>query len=169
MLAGCAGEPLDCGLYERGSSDFRHCRASEGSKEFMFRLGVEKYVLGDYEAAEEWLKRALKNEVLKSHAEVPIPGRSINDTIRYEDVKLREKGIGAAGYILSMMYRDGKGVSKSADRAQRYLEQAGNTIIEFEDKQSQYIAHVKNRGFYPEEDGSYRYFPVYSFNIVKED
>ena len=110
MIGSCATTSRDCFSLERGTHEFRKCRANDGSKEYQYRMGVQEMLLGNHKSSRDWLKKAARTNPTEK-----IVRNSSADTLIDEKFKMKianpEKGNEAANFILGMIYKEGIGVT----------------------------------------------------------
>ena len=171
LASGCATTPKNCGIFERATSEYRLCRADQDSKEYQFRVGMEKYVLGDYRSARQWLVRAASANTKSTKTNMMLDqGAGLADNLSHDRREVIEEGVEAAAYMLSIMYQDGIGVRTNEGRAARYQKQAGNWVVVVEETPQSYIIHVKSK-MSPTSvsDEPLHLHELYAFKVLRND
>lgn len=171
LVTGCAGKPLNCDLFQMKSSDYRQCRANEGSKEYQFQVAMEAYVRGDYSKSKKFLNRAAR-EI--SAVQVVKFGSKYYDTpadqVNFERRDGGGNGHKGAHFMLGEMYRNGTGVKSNGRLAARHTASAANRQIKIEEQQDKYIIRTMARIDFSSDPSKIGNFFEYSvFNIPKMD
>ena len=166
MIGSCATTSRDCFSLERGTHEFRKCRANDGSKEYQYRMGVQEMLLGNHKSSRDWLKKAARTNPTEK-----IVRNSSADTLIDEKFKMKiantEKGNEAAKFILGMIYKEGIGVTKDITRGLFYDSSARHivlTIKEFENYYNVITYRVVERDL---NDNVIEKFELNNFQVTK--
>lgn len=150
-LTSCGTFRKDCSAFypeigQEESLEYRSCRASNGDKEYEFRLAMEAYLIGKYKEARTLFQNAAydKPDTISIY-QPPIGGKKYGSILRIDN-GLAEPGHKGAKYMLSEIYRKGNGVRVNVKQADKYLRESMDRkvmIIEkddhFEIKSNQYL------------------------------
>lgn len=128
-LTSCGTFRKDCsqlysGFGQEESLEYRSCRAGNGDKEYEFRLGMEAYLLGKYKEARTLFQSAAYDEPSTISIYQPPVGNHKYGSILRIDNGLAEAGHLSAKYMLSEIYRNGKGVKTNIKRADKFLKKS---------------------------------------------
>lgn len=166
-LAACGTSPQNCSQFNPGTSDFRLCRAEQGSKEYQFRVGMEHFVNDDFRLARDWFIRSSRDEYDTRTEELELnmsrAGAGYNHTTR----EATEDGNEAAAFMMARIYGEGLGVPQDQNRSKTYEKLAGNMTVEVEEIRSGHIIRVKKLSTLNLRKTEPRSaFELYSFQII---
>ena len=128
-LTSCGTFRKDCsqlysGFGQEESLEYRSCKAGNGDKEYEFQLGMAAYLLGKYKEARTLFQSATYDEPSTISIYQPPVGNQKYGSILRNDNGLAEAGHLSAKYMLSEIYRNGKGVKINIKRADKFLKKA---------------------------------------------
>ena len=166
-MSSCASTSKNCGLFERSSSEYRLCRAEGGSKEYQFRVGMEKYVYKDFRDAKRWFHKAASDKMKKYSALglMPNTDTGLAETNTHYTEEVSEEGNEAAAYMLATMYRDGVGVSVNKKTADGYASKAGKWVVVVDETPDHFLIHIKTRTNKP--DQAQELYELYAFKVLR--
>ncbi|MCP5381744.1 MAG: sel1 repeat family protein [Kordiimonadaceae bacterium] len=168
LLRGCATVKQSCGVFERGSMNYRLCRAENGSKIYQFRYAMELYVIGDVDEARKWLIKASKDDVSYNKQDIDPNGLMSGKNISVTSSKTLEKGDEAAAYMLAKFYFEGLGVKADKKSAEYYRTSARNTVVEIEELSDRFRIHIKTKmAILRNGADENELYELYSFRISK--
>ena len=124
----------DCSVFrtENGSEEtleYRSCLAGNGVKEYEFRMGMEAYLVGNYKEAIGYFRSAAVDEPKVISIYQPPVGNQKYGSILRIDNGMAEAGHKGAKYMLSEIYRYGRGVKINEKRADAYLKESLGTKV----------------------------------------
>ncbi len=128
----------DCTPYEFGTFEYRECQAGNGSKAFQFQLGMEMYVIGEFDTARKLFEQSAERISPTMSIYQPPIGNESYGTIHRFDNPNAHPGNNAARYMLSRMYTLGQGVTVNERRAERYREDAGGVLVRVMEKEDHF-------------------------------
>ena len=171
LIYGCATTPVNCELLSHGTSEYRHCRADEGSKEYQFRVGMEAFVYRDYEKARKYFKHAARE--ISSRNQISVPSYHNDNPLERTNIERRneeEKGHKGAHFMLAEMYKKGIGVAMNDRLAAKHIEKSVNRQINIEEQFSRYIIKTMAKiAFSSDPDKVGELFEYSTFNIMKKN
>jgi len=169
LLSGCATMQQNCGVFERGSSEYRLCHAKKGSKIHQFRYAMELFVKNDIENARDWLFRAAKDDVSYTNRNIDPMGLISDNNPTVRDKEVGEKGDKAAAFMLAKIYDEGLGIKVDRDKADYYRTKAGNTVVEIEELSDRYTIKLKTKMVIMSNgENKEGLYDLYSFKISKK-
>lgn len=165
LLSACASTPISCELFEWGTSDFRHCRAEQGSKEYQFRLGMEYFVMGNYSHARKWLEESSKDEFPMNAREFRNGAASIDDGYSSKTRRQGKDGNEVANFMMARLYDEGLGVPHDTARAADYKQRSGGKQVAIKKTNGGFTIIIYSPStIHPDQ----RLFELYSFVITRD-
>lgn len=167
-LSNCEGTRQNCSLFDTKSSEFRLCRADQGSKEYQFRIGMEKFVLEDYDTAINWFRKSSNDDITFLSEQFGSSNAKLQETYTRRIPSVKENGNKAASFMLARVYSEGLGVTEDPTRSDLYAIQADGYSVVIEENSKQYIIRVNKRtSLHLRKDNQDSSFVLYSFFVDK--
>lgn len=164
LLVGCVSAPKDCEIYPRQCSEYRQCRAEQGSKEYQFRVGMEHFVIGDYSRARNWLSKSSGDRVIYNREELSLGTSSIGNAEYRANRQVSEEGNQAANFMMARLYEEGLGVGQDTARAEDYLRRSEGNQVEIKETNDRYTVTIYAPSTLSPDR---RLFELYSFEITR--
>lgn len=139
LLASCKTvPPQDCYTLERGTTEYRTCRALNGDKEFQFRLAMEYHLNGDLKKGRDWLHEAARNiSGLKTIEHEVYRGIGVMQQVNMAQEKPQE-GHKAALQMLATIYEQGIDVLPNQSRADAFRGRSVGYRVDIEELTDHY-------------------------------
>lgn len=168
ILSSCVTTGEECDFSLRGTSEYSLCRASQGSKEFQYRAGMEAFLLGDQDAAKKWFKRSAK--FISNKKSVYVPPEVDDYIINYDEFKNGdpERGHEAAFYMLAKIYDEGIGVKVDTKKSRDYARRAAKLEIDVVENERNFSVQTRRILSRNENGDVEKSFELSSFKVDKK-